>query len=178
VSELSAQPSSKKPWLVTVAMTAIAIGSIMTRQHEGISFTAYPDPATHGSPYTICYGHTKGVIKGMTATQDQCNAWLAQDYAEHQRVVAQCIHVTLNVNQAAALYDAVHNLGPKVVCGSTLQRAANDSNYTAMCNQLPRWNKVNKKVWKGLTNSRMDERELCLYPAVNKALVYPSRIAQ
>lgn len=172
---MSDQPQGKKPWLVAVAMSAIAIGSIMTRQHEGVRFTAYADPATHRDPWTICYGHTKGVVKGMTATQDQCDAWLAQDYADHQRVVAQCIHVPLNVNQAAALYDGVHNLGPKLVCGSTLQRLANAGDYKGMCGQLPRWNKAQGKVWPGLTTSRMDERELCLYPAVNKALVYPAR---
>ncbi|MES2347048.1 MAG: lysozyme [Pseudomonadota bacterium] len=168
------QPGSKKPWLVAVAMSAIAIGSLLTKASEGVSYTAYPDPVSHSAPWTICYGHTQGVVPGMVATQAQCDTWLTQDYAEHAAVVARCIHVPLNVNQAASLYDSVHNLGPAVVCGSTLQARANADDYAGMCNQLPRWNKAGRRVWPGLTTRRLNAQELCLYPPINKALIYPA----
>ena len=171
------QPPPKvkgKPWL-GVAATALAIACVFTVPHEGTVHTAYPDPATHGEPWTICQGHTQGVKKGDTATDEQCHSYLMQDMRAASSIVARCIHVPLNVNQAAAFYDSVFNVGPSVVCGSTLQYFANEGNITAACNQLPRWNKAAGRIWPGLTSRRMDARELCLYPPATSQMVYPTR---
>lgn len=163
-------PSNRKPWLVASGLTAAAIAVLFTSPHEGVKYTAYPDV---GNVWTICVGHTKDVYQGETATPSQCDAWLAQDMQQARIVVGRCIQVPLNVNQAAALYDSVFNLGPQVVCGSTLQRMANAGDMTGMCDQLPRWNRAAGRVWVGLTTRRLDARELCLYPTQNKHLVYP-----
>lgn len=173
---MSAQPpqGSKKPWLVAVGATAIAVASLLTQHQEGTRYTAYPDPNTRGAPWTICVGHTQGVHKGDVATQAQCDAYLAQDMQVAAKDVARCIRVPLTVNQAAALYDSVINLGQQVVCGSTLQRLANAQDYTGMCNQLPRWNRAGGKVWPGLTTRRLNAQELCLAPSRNPDLVYPT----
>jgi len=41
---------------------------------EGLSLTAYPDPRTGGSPWTIGYGQTgPGVVEGTTWTQVQAD---------------------------------------------------------------------------------------------------------
>ena len=50
---------------------------------EGVRYKAYPDPYLGWGKATICYGHTKGVKQGMTATQAQCDAWFKEDVARH-----------------------------------------------------------------------------------------------
>ena len=44
---------------------------------EGFRSTAYPDPISHGEPWTIGYGDTHGVTEGMTTTQGEALAKLA-----------------------------------------------------------------------------------------------------
>lgn len=171
------QPPPKvkgKPWL-GMAAGAIAIACVFTVPHEGTVHTAYPDPATHGAPWTICQGHTQGVHQGDTATDEQCKSYLSLDMRVAATAVSNCIHVALNVNEAASFYDTVFNAGSQVVCGSTLQYFANEGNITAACNQLPRWNRAAGRIWPGLTTRRMDARELCLYPPATSQMVYPTR---
>jgi lysozyme len=157
-------PTKAKPWLGVVATGAIGIAVLFTPHEEGTSHRAYPDPATHGAPWTICEGHTRGVHAGDTATDAQCAAYLAQDMQIAARTVARCIHVPLNVNQAAALYDATFNLGPQVVCGSSVQRAANEGNYPGMCANLARFILGAGHLMPGLVNRRVDDIELCSTP--------------
>ena len=54
---------------------------------EGVRYKAYPDPYLGWGKATICYGHTKGVKQGMTATQAQCDAWFEEDVATHCALV-------------------------------------------------------------------------------------------
>src|ERR1700761_956355 len=54
----------RKPWLGIVGGSAIAIATLLTTYSEGEVYKAYPDPATHAAPWTICNGHTRGVKKG------------------------------------------------------------------------------------------------------------------
>lgn len=163
-----------KPWLGLVGVSAIGIAMLFTPHHEGTVYRAYADPATHGEPWTICEGHTRGVRKGDTATDAQCKAYLAEDMQEAARIVSRCITVPLNVNQAAALYDATLNLGPSVVCGSSVQRAANAGNYPGMCANLARFFYGAGRPMPGLVNRRVDNIELCNWPTSNPHLVYPA----
>jgi lysozyme len=159
-------PDKAKPWLrlAVGGATALAIACSFTPPHEGTRYTAYPDPGTRGAPWTICDGHTKGVRQHDTATPAQCDAWLHEDMASAAAVVHRCIHVPLNVNQSAALYDTVFNVGPAPVCGSTLQRLANAGDLRGMCAQLPRWKYANKVIYRGLIGRRADAMELCNWP--------------
>ncbi|MGB8292882.1 MAG: hypothetical protein WCE42_34165, partial [Rhizobium ruizarguesonis] len=63
-----------------VARLAVAL----VASFEGLRQNAYPDPATQGKPWTICYGSTNGVKPGDRKTVEQCKALLAlelQTYA-------------------------------------------------------------------------------------------------
>lgn len=148
-----------KPWLKTTGLTAIAIATMIAAPHEGLRLKAYPDV---GGVWTICYGHTHGVKRGDTATLDECKAYLAADMPIADAAVSRCINTILNVNQRAAFDDAVYNLGPKVVCGSTLQRMANDGDFKGACNQLKRWVYAAGQKSNGLIGRRADDTELCL----------------
>lgn len=154
--------SAKNPSWATrgVAALAVAIAASLGSYYEGTRHAAYPDPA--GGPWTICQGHTQGVKPGDTATDDECLAYLQQDMGTAYAAVGRCIKVTLTVAQAAAFTDAVYNLGPAVVCGSTLSKLANAGDIRGACEQLPLWDHAGGQVMPGLLARRQAERDLCI----------------
>ena len=142
------------------AFTVTAAIALVSR-FEGTRYVAYPDPATQGAPWTICEGHTRGVREGDTATRDQCDAWMRQDLTEANDAITRCIATPLNDNQVAALMSATMNLGPVVVCGSSLQRKANAGDLAGMCAELSRWIYADGRTLPGLVRRRAEERALC-----------------
>ena len=59
-------------------------------QHfEGCKLVAYQDTgqAKKGIGWTIGWGHTKGVKKGMTCTEEQARIWLKEDLADAEKRV-------------------------------------------------------------------------------------------
>ena len=52
------------------------------QRDEGLRLTAYPDPISHGEPWTLGYGRAHGVSRGQTCTAEQALEWLNQDIAE------------------------------------------------------------------------------------------------
>src|SRR5690625_7902836 len=56
-------------------------------QHEGLRYTSYPDPATGGAPWTVCYGSTRGGRPGMSLTHEQCLERLGADPWDAQAAV-------------------------------------------------------------------------------------------
>ncbi|KAF1005460.1 MAG: Lysozyme RrrD [Luteibacter sp.] len=144
-----------------VAALALSIAAGLVAKFEGTRYTAYPDPATKGAPWTICEGHTRGVKQGDTATRAQCDDYLRQDLAEANDAIDRCITAPLSVNQRAALISAVVNAGPPLVCGSTLQRKANAGDLAGMCAELSRWTWAAGRQLPGLVRRRAEERVLC-----------------
>jgi lysozyme len=142
------------------AVLALAGGVIV--KWEGVRYPAYPDPATGGAPWTACYGHTGPDVKpGMTFTKAQCEAFLDADMREADAIVRRCIPVPMLRQIEAALVSATFNIGPSVVCGSTLQRKALANDWPGACAELSRWNKAGGREMKGLVLRRADERALC-----------------
>lgn len=135
------------------------------------ALTAYYEPAPHnanvaywdapGQRWTICDGHTKDVHAGEVVSDAQCAAWKQEDLTIAYKAVDRCITAALTVTQAAAFADAALNEGPKVVCGSTLQRLANAGHVVEACHQLPRWIWAGGEKSNGLKNRRDDETDLC-----------------
>lgn len=122
-------------------------------------------------PWTICLGHTRGVYEGMTATREQCDAWLMEDQLEANDAIDRCIHWPLTSNVRGALIDATLNIGPKVVCGSTLQRLANAGDIRGACRELTHarnargeargWAYSAGQWMRGLFARRVDEAAIC-----------------
>ena len=110
---------------------------------------------------TVCYGHT-GNVQAKSYTQAECDALLRTDTGIAWQAVERCIRVPMTEYQAAALTSAAYNIGPSVVCGSTLQRYANAGNWPAACAQLDRWVYAKGKKLRGLVKRRAAERALCL----------------
>lgn len=131
---------------------------------EGDEKVAYADKLAYGVP-TVCNGHTGPDVRvGDVWTKAQCDAILLKNTTKHGAGLLACVKVPLNQNQYDALTSWTFNVGVGAACGSTLVRLVNAGQYTAACEQLPRWNRAGGVVVRGLTNRRMAERALCLKP--------------
>lgn len=140
------------------AAIVLAIAAALASRWEGVKYQPYRDPI---GIWTVCYGHTGPDVKpGRDYTKAECEGLLQQDMAEANRIVRRCIP---NAPQGveAALTDAAYNIGPSVVCGSTLQRKALAGDWAGACAELSRWNRAGGRVFRGLTLRRMDERKVC-----------------
>lgn len=87
-------------------------GLALIKQFEGCRLIAYQCSA---GVWTIGYGHTAGVHKGMKITQTQADEYLKQDVAKFEKYVNNPSYVPftdkLNQNQFDALVSFAFNLG-------------------------------------------------------------------
>ena len=139
----------------------LAIAAPLVAKWEGLRYAAYPDPATGGAPWTACYGSTRGIKPGDVFTKAQCDELLRLDMLDADATVRRCIPVPMLRHVEAALTSLVFNVGPRAVCGSTIQRKAMANDWPGACAELSRWDKAAGRQMRGLTLRRADERKLC-----------------
>jgi lysozyme len=125
---------------------------------EGLRTVAYKDPV--GIP-TICFGETKGVELGQTATPEQCKAMLGARVLEFGAAVDRCVRAPMSPSRKAGLTSFTYNVGTDAFCNSTLVRRLN-SEDPAACDELLRWTKAKGITLPGLVKRREQERALCL----------------
>ena len=143
-------------------LLAIAsVAAVIAAAHEGLRQYAYNDPRPGDPILTVCYGSTTQVQRGKKYSLEECKQRLDADMLEAVTAVERC-HPNLPDNVLIAFADAVYNIGPKVACNSTASKYLSQGNYTAACNELPKWNKSNGQVLPGLTRRREEERQICL----------------
>lgn len=102
-------------------------GLALIKQFEGCRLIAYQCSA---GVWTIGYGHTAGVHKGMKITQTQADEYLKQDVAKFEKYVNNPSYVPftdkLNQNQFDALVSFAFNLGQgnvkKMCTGRTINQ--------------------------------------------------------
>lgn len=139
-------------------------GLDLIKSYEGLRLNAYPDPATGGDPWTVGYGSTKGVKKGMTITVQEAEQRLIMDLQDACKAVERFVTVPLNDNQFAALVSFTFNCGAGNLAVSTLLKRLNEGEYASVPMQLMRWNKAAGKVMAGLTRRRAAEGDLFQRP--------------
>lgn len=87
-------------------------GLALIKQFEGCRLAAYQCSA---GVWTIGYGHTAGVYKGMKISQAQADEYLKQDVAKFEKYINNPSYVPftdkLNQNQFDALVSFAFNLG-------------------------------------------------------------------
>lgn len=135
-------------------------GIDLIKSFEGLRLEAYPDPATGGAPWTIGYGTTSGVKKGMIITKSQAESMLINDVNRFAQGVSSLIKSVTTQGQFDALVSFAYNVGLGNLSKSTLLRKHNDKCYSCAANQFPLWNKAAGKVMNGLIRRRAAEREL------------------
>lgn len=138
-------------------LTALATGFVA--HWEGRSLTAYQDVV---GVWTICYGETKGVKRGDTATPAECSQKLATELKAYEAGLDRCLLVAVPGPVKVAFLSWTYNVGVGAACSSTLVRKANAGDLRGACNELPRWNKAGGLVWPGLSRRRAAEQQMCL----------------
>lgn len=135
----------------------------LIKEFEDLRLEAYLCPA---GVWTIGWGHTKGVKKGMKITEEQAEELLEEDMQEAIRVVER-LNVDLSDNQYNALVSFVFNIGGSAFAKSTIRRKilANPEN-PKIAEEMKKWkyatnSKTKKKeVLSGLVRRREKEAEL------------------
>lgn len=152
--------TATKPAIVTAAAAALTIAASIIVGFEGTRNKAYADGV---GVWTICYGHTRGVKPGMTATDAQCQAWLREDLAEADGHVMRCIgRKDMPARVRAALDSLVFNVGPSPVCSGTPGRKARAGDWAGTCAAIDLYNRSGGKVVRGLVRRRAEERAVCM----------------
>jgi len=144
-------------WGGSAALMALTAPFVMI--WEGKRHVPYRDAV---GVLTVCYGHTgSDIVPGKRYTLDECNALLEADLETARRHVNRCLPMPKPEHTEAALISAAFNIGPKVVCGSTLQRKALAGDWPGACAELDRWKYARGRELRGLVLRRADERALC-----------------
>lgn len=142
------------------AVLVLAAGLIA--RWEGLRYEAYPDPATGGAPWTVCYGHTgPDVVRGKKYTRAECDALLDADMRKANGYVRRCVARGMPVGVEAALTSLTFNVGPVAVCQKTIGKLARSGNWPATCAELDKWKFAGGRVYRGLVLRRADERAVC-----------------
>lgn len=140
-------------------MKTSCVGINLIMKFEGCRLTAYKCPS---GVWTIGYGHTKGVKKGMKITKSKAVSYLKQDLLVYENAVNKYVKVPLKQNQFDALVSFTFNCGVGALRTSTLLKKLNKKDYVGASNEFLRWNKSNGKVLNGLTRRRKEEKKLFL----------------
>lgn len=135
-------------------------GLDLIKSFEGLRLEAYPDPGTGGDPWTVGYGSTKGVKKGMKITVQEAEQRLIMDLQDACKAVERYVTIPLNDNQFAALVSFTFNVGAGNLAVSTLLKRLNEGEYGSVPMQLMRWNRAAGKILNGLTRRRTAEGDL------------------
>lgn len=89
---------------------------------EGLRLHSYPDPLTHGAPYTIGYGHTGADVKPATVwTQAQADSALDADIAKARKAVFSALPWVIKLDNIRqdVLVDMAFNMGVQGLLGFT-----------------------------------------------------------
>lgn len=133
------------------------VGLKLLTSFEGCELTAYDDGV---GVWTIGYGHTAGVIPGMSVTQSDAEEFLRKDLEIFESYVKDLVDVEVTSDQFSALVCFCYNVGPEGFGGSTLLKLLNTGDVEGAVHQFPRWNKGGGKPMLGLTRRRLAEQAL------------------
>ena len=145
-----------------MSMSISPVGIALIQAHEGLRLMAYRDA---GGVWTIGYGSTGGVRRGMTITRDQAVLRLYHDVDEAEASVNSRVTVPLSQSQFDALVSLVFNIGGGAFCKSTLLQKLNAGDYAGAADEFPRWVKAKGRILSGLITRRAAERALFLSEA-------------
>lgn len=125
-------------------------------KYEGCRLTAYKALPTE-KYWTIGYGHYGADVKqGMKITHEQAMRLLISDIAKFEKGVED-LRLHLTQNQFDALVSFSYNCGL-----GNLKTLVRNRNIREIGEAIPKYNKANGKILKGLTKRREEEKRLFL----------------
>lgn len=128
-------------------------GVELIKSFEGCHLTSYQCPS---GVWTIGYGHTAGVCKGMSITQEKADEYLKADLAKYEKYVVNT-GLKLNQNQFDALVSFTYNCG-----NGNLKTLIKNRTLDEIAEAMLLYNKSRGKVLSGLVRRRASERALFL----------------
>lgn len=142
-------------------------GMELVREFEGYhtrlsndSVQAYWDAT--GKVWTIGYGVTEGVTKGMVLTRPEAEAMFKAELIKHENFVKELVTVKLDQNEFDALVSLCYNMGPTNLRKSTLLKKLNAGDRKGAADAFLLYNKSGGKKLRGLERRRSAERQLFL----------------
>ncbi|KLU15612.1 MULTISPECIES: lysozyme [Xenorhabdus] len=132
------------------------------KSYEGLKLKAYPDPATGAAPWTIGYGHTKGVEPGQVITTQQAEGYLHQDLIPVYAAIQQLVKVSLTQGQFDALCSFIFNLGIGNFAHSTLLKKLNTGDYQGAAKEFVKWDRADGRALAALRMRRESEQKTFL----------------
>jgi len=128
-------------------MDSLTLAARLVKHFEGCRLAAYQDSA---GPWTIGYGHTRGVLPGQTITQEEADAFLHEDLLSADAAVSSLIdRKVIGSAATAALIDFAFNLGQ-----GALEQLLRHADTEA---QFDRWVHAGGQVLPGLVKRRAVE---------------------
>lgn len=148
--------SAGAAFLATLACGAVA-------KHEGLRLVSYQDVI---GVWTVCFGETRGIRKGMLFTKGECNEMLVNRLDEFGREIEACVPVLRDEEKVSpkryvAHLSLAYNIGSSAYCKSSVARLTNQGALLEACNYFKLWNKAGGVEWKGLTTRRAEEAAWC-----------------
>lgn len=138
-------------------------GKNLLKSLEGCELESYRCDA---GVWTIGYGHTSGVKRGMIITQNQAENFLIEDLKVLEySITADLKHKKFTQHQFDALVMFAFNVGIGNYKMSTLRKKFLAGDIDGASDEFLRWNKVTnpktgkKEVSEGLTNRRRKEQD-------------------
>lgn len=152
---------SVKTRLAALGLSAALVlaGTTLVAPWEGKENKAYKDVV---GVWTQCYGDTHDVNRTRAKTDTECTDSLATQLVKHNEEMKRYVLVPMTDYQEAAFTSLVYNIGVGNWKNSTALKLLNKGLYKEACQQLPRWNKAGGQIYRGLTNRRLSEMEVCL----------------
>lgn len=141
------------------ALTAAAIAAVAA--FEGLRTVAYRDSV--GIP-TICFGETRGVKMGDTATVAQCKAMLGTRLVEFEAEMRKCLRNpdALPDGPYIAALSLSYNIGSAAFCRSSVRKLLDAGQIRQACDAFRNFTRAGGMRLKGLVNRRESERAICL----------------
>lgn len=130
------------------------------KEFEGCELKAYPDPASGGKPYTIGYGHTKGVKLGDVISKFDADQFLKEDVEVVEDWLNKYCNKELTQGQFDALVSFAFNLGIEKLQRSTLWGKVQSGDFAGAALEFPKWKLGAGKVMPGLVRRRAAEKKL------------------
>lgn len=141
------------------------IGVAVIGGAEGLRQKAYPDPATRGPPWTVCFGHTgPEVTPGYYASIQECKNILISDMDKTGDKIEVCVPALISAppERYVAALSLAFNIGTGAFCRSSIADNLNRGRVQEACDAFLKYNRAAGIVFPGLTRRREQERRLCM----------------